>query len=377
MSTAAATALYVHVPFCARKCRYCDFFSVAGHDELIDPYLDALQGELRKRKANLDIRTIYVGGGTPTSLATGQLNRLLGMFADVLDLSGLVEFTVEANPGTLDLDKLAMMKKNGVNRLSLGVQSLNDRLLQTLGRIHTAEQSIEAINQARETGFENVSIDLIFAIPEECIEDLKRDLDGAVALKVEHISAYGLTFEEGTPLWEDLQEGRVARVKEETELEMYRTVGSTLASAGFEHYEVSNYAQPSRRSIHNQVYWRNDPYMGIGPGAVSYQSGSRLTNVRDVGRYIQLVKAQGDATGERERLEPRKRAGEAAMLGLRRIEGIDEQEFAARTGFALQELAGEAFGRLVEMGLVKREKGRVQLTERGMEVADSVVEEFL
>ena len=377
MTSSPATALYVHVPFCLRKCRYCDFYSVERRPDLISPWLAALATELHNRSAALDLRTLYIGGGTPTSLSLDQLDSLLSIFRDELDLSRLLEFTVEANPGTLSPEKLYLMRSQGVNRLSLGVQSFDNRILGRLGRIHSAFQALHSLSQARQAGFDNLSLDLIFAVPGQTLAGLRSDLARALSTNVGHISAYGLTYEEGTPLHADLLAGRIHPHDEAAELAMYRAVRDTLTHAGFEHYEVSNYARPGMRSLHNQTYWRNEAYVGIGPAAVTYLDGVRSTNVRDVERYLQLMKGQGDATIESESLDPRRRAGETAMLGLRMTQGLDEKEFASRTGFTLSELAGPAFDRLIDMGLLGRHLGRVFLTDRGMELADSILSEFI
>jgi len=365
-------ALYVHVPFCVRKCSYCDFYSVAGRQELVRPYLHALDLELRKYRTIMDLRTIYMGGGTPTALSIEDLAQLLDIIGDTAE-----EYTVEANPGTVDADKLAMMRAKGVNRVSLGVQSFNDRTLATLGRIHSGAEAIDAVTLCRESGYDNVSLDLIFGTPGQSVEMLRADLMSAVALSPEHISAYGLTYEEGTPMWRELMAGRLERAGEETELLMYREVRERLAEAGYEHYEISNYARLGRRARHNVTYWKNEAYVGVGPGAARYVDGVRCRNVEDIVKYVELIDSTGDATDVREELGPQKRAGETAMLGLRMTEGIDESEFAARTGFTPTELAGEALEGFIEQGLMSRTGGRLHLTERGMEVADSILSEFV
>ena len=374
MST--ADALYVHVPFCVRKCRYCDFFSVAGGEDLVPRYLAAVQRELRRQRANLRVRTVYVGGGTPTSLSPDALKQLMESLTEA-DLSQVEEFTVEANPGTLTKQKCAVLRDARVNRVSVGVQSLRSQTLQVLGRIHTAGQARAAVVQARTAGFAEISVDLIFAVPGQTLSDVAADLEGVIGMDVEHVSAYSLTYEEGTPLWEDRQAGRVQPVSEDLELEMYRLVRRRLREAGFEHYEISSFARPGRRSRHNQVYWRNEPYVGIGPGAATYLSRRRRTNVRDVRRYVELVESGTDPAVESETLGVEARARETLVMGLRMLEGVDETEFARRTGFRLETLADEEMRRLSEEGFLAREGGRVRLSERGLEVADSVLAELV
>ena len=344
---------------------------------MIPPYLSALRRELTTCRSAINVKTIYIGGGTPTALSTDELESLLKMLRDELELSELEEFTVEANPGTVDERKLSALRAGGVNRLSIGVQSFNRHVLKTLGRIHDDAEAVRVIELARRTGFDNVSIDLIFAVPGQTVQNVRADIDRTASLNVEHVSAYGLTFEEGTPLWSDRQSGRVKEVPEEIQLTMYRTVRKCLSEAGFEHYEISSFARPGRRSIHNQVYWRNDPYVGIGAAAATCLDGRRSVNVRDILSYISGVSRVGRAVGESEELDARKRAGETIMLGLRRTEGISEQEFASRTGFTLQELAGPALQQFETLGLVSTEGGRLKLTDRGMEVGETVLCELL
>jgi len=373
------TALYVHVPFCVGKCSYCDFYSVVISPDAVSAYLAALRRELQlsggERPEPFD--TVYIGGGTPSSLTADQLEELLLILRGQTTFASSVEFTVEANPGTLSDGKLRVLTTHGVNRLSLGAQSFDDRLLGLLGRRHTRGDVTDALAAARDAGLVNLSLDLIFGIPTQTPADWTRDLDELLTCDVPHVSAYSLTYEEETPLARDVASGRVTPVGEEDELVMYEGVIRTLTSHGYEHYEVSNFARPHFQCTHNEVYWANAPYVGLGPSAVSYVAGERRRNVASVAEYVTSLDSGRLPVTFRERLSPEKRARETAVMNLRRTRGIDFDTFLRDTGFDLDVLLGGELQVLAEEGLMEVDEHSAKLTHRGRVVADSVLSELV
>ena len=371
-------AAYVHVPFCAHKCGYCDFASLAGFDHLADRYLAALERELAMTLGQpAPVDTVFVGGGTPTRLAPLQLERLMAMVADWFPLTTGGEWTVEANPGTLDDAKVAVLAAAGVNRISLGAQSFRPALLATLERNHAAQEVERAVELVR-TRFARWSLDLIFGIPGSTLADCQADIAAALALGPSHLSCYGLVYEKGTNLWKQWQAGQVVAVDEETERAMYETVIDQLALAGLTMYEISNYARPGHESRHNRVYWANDAYFGVGLGAASYVEGVRSVNTRDLMAYLRRIEAGERATGPTERLGLEARARETAMLMLRRtVLGIDRNDFKARTGYNLDSLLGDPISRFLDQGLLEDNGERIRFSRAGLFLADGVLCELL
>jgi len=373
---APAKALYVHVPFCKSKCPYCDFNSVPFDSRLAKVYIEAMAADLIRSTRGMRPQTIYLGGGTPTVLEMPLLEQLLTLIDREVDTSGIVEFTTEANPGTIDRQKIELLHENGVNRLSIGVQSFDDGLLETLGRGHTADEAIEAYQLARAT-FTQISIDLIYAVPGETPAVWQADLDRAAALGPEHVSAYCLICEEGTPLAGRVARGEVMLVDDDVARDMYDAARTTLPEAGLAQYEISNFARQGCRCKHNITYWRNEPYVGVGPGAASYDGHTRLTKLRDVVRYISALQAGQSVTEHEEELPPRKKAAETLMLALRMNEGITTDEFTERAGEDLAGTFGPVIDKHVADGFLSFESGRLKLTERGMPVADTILADFL
>jgi oxygen-independent coproporphyrinogen-3 oxidase len=367
---------YVHVPFCAHHCGYCDFAVAAGQDHLAGAYLDALSAEIATLGAPWPVETLFLGGGTPTHLSAGQLGRLLGVLARWLPLRGGGEFTVEANPDSLTEDRVAVLAAAGVNRVSLGAQSFDPGLLRVLERRHDPASIPAAVERARRAGA-RVSLDLIFGVPGQTAAAWRADLAGALGLAPDHVSTYGLTYEKGTRLWKQRRAGRLRPLDEEAELELYRLAIDTLGSAGFEHYEISNFARPGCRSRHNQVYWANEAYLGFGLGAARYVEGVREVNTRDLKVYIRRALAGEPVTRQSERLDEWERARETMAVGLRRAEGIDRPAFREQTGLDLDAVAGPRLGFLVEHGFLRDDGRRVALTRAGQEVADAVIERLL
>jgi oxygen-independent coproporphyrinogen III oxidase len=367
---------YVHVPFCAHHCGYCDFAVSTGQDHLVELYLDALGVELAGLGEPFPVETRFVGGGTPSHLSAGQLARLLALLNRRLPAPTGSEFSVEANPDSLSAEKAAVLAAGGVTRVSLGVQSFRPGSLATLDRRHTPEQVPRAVEAVRRHGMA-LSLDLIFAAPGSTPADWAADLDAALAFDPDHVSTYGLTYETGTPLWKARRGGTVPALPEDAELAMYEHAIDRLTAAGFEHYEVSNFARPGRRCRHNERYWANEAYHGFGTGAARYVNGRRELNVRDTVLYVRRVLAGESPTFQGEELAPRDRAFETLATQLRRADGIGRERFREQTGFALDELVGERVANLVRAGLLADDGATVRLTRRGFCVADGIAEDLL
>jgi oxygen-independent coproporphyrinogen-3 oxidase len=379
---AEGTPLYVHLPFCAAKCHYCDFFSVValGHD--LDGMVDAVLAEARERAPRRP-RTVFLGGGTPSLLPGALWRRLLDGLERWTGLrESAVEVTAECNPESLDRSKAALLADLGVGRLSIGFQSLRPEILELFGRVHGVEDSLRAYDAARAAGVGSVNVDLIYAVPGQELRTWMEDLERVLGLGPDHVAAYNLAFEEQTPFRRWLEEGRLSRWPEEVELEFFLRTRARLAEAGLEGYEVSNFARSGHQCQHNVNYWENGDYVGIGPSAVSSVAGVRRGNVRSVGEYRRALDAgrAEDAAAWRERLDPLERLGETWWLGLRTRAGVDPVGARARAGLAADapDPAEATAERLVSLELVERTAaGRFRLTERGWPLADAVSREFV
>ena len=337
-NTESITALYIHIPFCARKCNYCDFNSIEYENSIVDAYINAIEKELDLIRDKYVFRTIYIGGGTPTVLNENQLKELLNLINGCIDHRELTEYTVEANPGTLSKEKIHILKNNLVNRISLGAQSFNDAHLKTLGRIHTSRNTYNTYSLLRENGFSNINIDLSFGIPYQTVKEWQDDLNLAISLNPEHISTYSLTYENGTVFDKLLSRGVYQKINESDELDMYKSAISLLTNNGFTHYEISNFAKEGNDSLHNLVYWKNQEYIGIGPGACSFINGRRVSNEKDVVKYIQNVDTHKDNTTFSENLPPREHASETLIMGLRMKSGISNTRFLRQTGYQFADI---------------------------------------
>jgi oxygen-independent coproporphyrinogen-3 oxidase len=365
--------LYVHVPFCESKCRYCGFHSepIARHDPR--RLVRALVAELDSYRTAV-VRTLYIGGGSPTSLPLNLLAELAeGVRSRWPDA---MEFTVECNPGQTDTNMLSMLREHGVTRLSFGVQSSHSHELRLLGRRHSVEQAVQSVRQAMNMGFENVGIDLIFAIPGSTVASWRYSLESALALGVPHISAYSLSFEPQTPLSQALSSGEVEPVDEETDRAMYDLAIDVLASAGLDQYEISNFARPGFACLHNLGYWENRPYIGIGPSAASYWEGFRTTNVRDIQGYVDAIEAGQSANEQREHPSVSERICETAVLNLRRREGVSLAAFQRDTGADFLEVFARPLERYRRIGLIEANPRQVRLTREALPIADSVLVDF-
>jgi oxygen-independent coproporphyrinogen-3 oxidase len=369
-------AAYVHVPFCAHHCGYCDFAVAVGQDERIDAYLDALENELSRLKEPQRVDTLFFGGGTPTYLAHRPLERLLRLVQRWLPLADNHEFSAEANPSFLDEEKIRLLRAFGVNRLSLGVQSFQPRLLQILERDHRPDDVPRVLEFIRPQ-IANISVDLIFGVPEQTLEQWHDDLQRALALQPAHVATYGLTYEKGTRLWRQREQGQVAALDEETEYQYYTHAIDVLEGAGFEHYEISNFARSGYRCRHNQVYWANHAYFGFGVGAARYIHGVRELNTRAIRTYMERLQAGKSPTFQSECLSPRERAIETIALQLRRAAGINRHDFQRQTGMALDDLVGPKIQDLVAQDLGRDDGAAVALTRKGKCLADAVIEALM
>lgn len=414
--TGSPVSLYLHLPFCVRKCRYCDFLSGPYDAAVRRRYLRALETEIRLSaetfgNGSLSADTVFLGGGTPSLLDADELAHLVAVLSESFRILPGAEITMECNPGTVDREKLLAFREAGINRLSIGVQSFRDEELKLLGRIHTAEEARQCVLDARWAGFDNISLDLISALPGQSIGQWMESLREAAALAPEHISAYSLILEDGTPLKEAALQGKLPRLPDEDEdRKMYHETRSFLAEHGYHRYEISNYAKKGFESRHNSGYWTGHPYLGLGIGAASFYAGCRWSHTRSMTSYLQALESAGASAGasaksdgeslssaekatghrcqeyaevlesiyeEKEILSERDRMAEFMFLGLRRMQGVSEAEFLRRFGRTMEEVYGPVLKRYQELHMLQREGGRIFLTERGIDVSNAVMADFL
>ena len=372
--------VYVHIPFCASRCSYCDFYSTLLLSEVGEAYVDAVIAEAALRRGELHdaaIKTLYLGGGTPSQLPASLLNRLIAGLRQVLHLSDVEEFTVEANPDDVTPGWCGAVRSLGVNRVSMGVQSFENKILRLIGRRHTARQAVEAVGNLRDAGIENISIDLIFGLPGQTVATWSDSVRQAIALKPQHISAYGLTYEEGTRLWHQREHGEVVEVPEEQCIEMYRILVEQLQRAGYEHYEISNFALPGCHSRHNSSYWNDTPYLGLGAAAHSYDGTVRRYNPHDLRQYMSKVMT-GEVACEQEELTRWERYDERVMLGLRTARGVDANGLRRDFGEqAWQHFVLEARRHVALGNLRVADAGRYILTGAGIMLSDSIIRDLM
>ncbi len=369
--------LYIHVPFCVRKCAYCDFYSIPcteGHQAV---FLEGLEKELAGLPAGFRPETIFVGGGTPSSLAEADLARLLSMISRAVDLYHVQEWTLEVNPCTLTPQKAVCMASAGVNRVSLGLQSFDAGNLAFLGRMHSAEEGVQAFHLLRATGFSNVGVDLIYGIPGASRDTLARDLAKVIQLAPEHVSCYCLVFEEGTPLTELRNRAEILEVADEEELDQYNLIRDALNCAGLRQYEISNFARHGRECRHNLLYWSGGEYIGCGPAAHSHWKGRRYGNVRSLSSYCAALQDKDSPREFEEKLDPKAKARETLVMSLRRCDGVDRGFFKKDTGFDYRQLAGERIDWLCQLNLLEEKNDRLRLTEQGLFVSDSIFAELI
>ncbi|MCK9419468.1 MAG: radical SAM family heme chaperone HemW [Nitrospirae bacterium] len=369
-------SLYIHIPFCVRKCRYCGFYSTAYSPGRADEFIAGFIHEAARYRYDFSHRTfssIYMGGGTPTVLSPDQLGLLVRVIRDQFPIDDRVEFTVEANPSTVTSEKLSLLLAQGVNRLSLGVQSFSDEILQTLGRLHTGEQAADAFRLARSTGFKNIGVDLIYGIPGQTATRWEETLDAAIALKPEHLSAYSLSLDDGSQLMRDAEAGGFTMPDDEVTAAMYEYAVPKLSKAGYAQYEISNFSLPGYECRHNMNYWDRGEYLGLGPGAWSFISGRRYANISDTGEYSKRLSDGRSVIDTEETIGPIPSARETILLGLRTMKGLDLLRFEREYGADLLLRLERNVVPLRDAGLVRVTEGRLTLTGRGILLSNAAL----
>ena len=363
--------LYIHIPFCKSRCVYCGFYSTTGLT-LREKYTDAVCQELSMRRSKASVSTIYLGGGTPSQLSIKQLRRLFDAIYIYNKVEKDAEVTIEMNPDDITEELATVLQQLGVNRVSMGAQTFNEERLRFLRRRHSAKQVYQAVETLRQTGFRNISIDLMYGFPDETLEDWEADIKEALSLDVEHISTYCLMYEEGTPLYQLLEQGKVAETDEELERQMYDTLIDRLEAKGYEHYEISNFAKPGFRSRHNSSYWKGIPYIGIGAAAHSYDIKTRSWNIADIHQYIKGME-QGERLYESEALDENTRYNDTVTVALRTCEGLDLSKLTPKQRTYC--LANAQ--RHLDAGLLKHNGDQLSLTREGFFVSDMVMSDLI
>ena len=369
------TSAYVHIPFCTQICYYCDFSKVFIKNQPVDDYLRALIAEWDSYGIKT-LKTLYIGGGPPTAISAKQLAYLLDNLTKNLDLESLEEFTIEANPGDLTADKIAVLKNSAVNRVSLGVQTFNDRHLKKIGRSHNEAQIYESIDALKQAGFDNISIDLIYALPGQTIEDVRDNVQKALALDIPHLSLYSLILEHHTVFMNRMRRGKLNLPTEDLEAEMFEYIIDQLEQNGFEHYEISNFTKPGFESRHNLMYWDNAEYYGVGAGASGYLDGVRYRNRGPIQHYLKGV-VNGNARLSEEVLTLDEKMEEELFLGLRKKTGVSTTRFEEKFGLSFWTRYGQVVRDLERDGLLIVEKDNVRMTKKGLFLGDTVAEKFI
>ena len=372
---AKPSSAYVHIPFCTQICYYCDFSKVFIKNQPVDAYLEHLIQETRSYEIG-KLRTLYIGGGTPTALSAQQLAYLLTELPKVMDLSEVEEFTIEANPGDLDPDKIAVLKDSQVNRVSLGVQTFDNKMLKRIGRSHQEQDIYDNIRHLKQAGFDNISIDLIYALPGQTMDQVKENVAKAIDLDIPHMSLYSLILENHTVFMNRMRRGKLPLPKEELEAEMFEYIIDELEKAGFEHYEISNFSKPGFESRHNLVYWDNAEYYGLGAGASGYVDGIRYKNHGPIRHYLEAVEA-GKARITEEHLTLEEKMEEELFLGLRKKTGVSKARFEEKFGVSFDQRYGQVVASLTEQGLLVPDDKQVRMTKRGLFLGDTVAEKFI
>ncbi|MGV3520982.1 radical SAM family heme chaperone HemW [Streptococcus agalactiae] len=369
------TSAYVHIPFCTQICYYCDFSKVFIKNQPVDAYLQALIREFRSYDIT-ELRTLYIGGGTPTSISAVQLDYLLTELSRDLNLNTLEEFTIEANPGDLTVDKIEVLQKSAVNRVSLGVQTFNDKHLKRIGRSHNEVQIYSTIDALKTAGFQNISIDLIYALPGQTMDDVRSNVAKALSLNIPHLSLYSLILEHHTVFMNKMRRGKLHLPTEDLEAEMFEYIISEMERNGFEHYEISNFTKPGFESRHNLMYWDNVEYYGVGAGASGYLDGIRYRNRGPIQHYLKSV-SEGNARLSEEVLSKNEMMEEELFLGLRKKKGVSIGKFEQKFGTSFEKRYGQIVQELQSDGLLKENNGFIQMTKKGLFLGDTVAEKFI
>ncbi|MCP3025625.1 radical SAM family heme chaperone HemW [Halobacillus sp. A5] len=373
------SSAYIHIPFCQQICHYCDFTKFFYNERLADEYLTALENEIHTSipREKAEVRTIFVGGGTPTALTAPQLKKLLEMIDAHFCVSNCIEYTFEANPGDLDLEKVKLLKAYGVNRISLGVQVFDDEMLEKIGRVHKVKDVYTNVNRLVSQGLTNISIDLMYALPGQSVKDFEATINEALQFGLPHYSSYSLQIEPKTIFYQRYKKGKLVKPPEDDEAEMYELLQSKLAGYGVRQYEISNFAKPGYESQHNLTYWNNEYYYGIGAGAHGYLPGIRTINIRPLPAYVKQAIADGRPILHEEPVGLTEQMEEEMFLGLRKVEGVSSERFEEKFGRSILEVFQGALPALKERGLLDEEEGYVFLTDRGRLLGNEVFREFL
>lgn len=372
------SGIYIHIPFCKKKCYYCDFNSYAGKEESFKPFKEAIIREIKNRKETLkDLFTsIYIGGGTPNVLPPFYIEEILNEIYKYYDISKDAEISIELNPGLIDNEKLETYKKIGINRVSIGLQAWQNKLLRKIGRIHTISDFIENYKMVAKY-FDNINIDIMYALPDQTFDDFKETLSNIVALKPTHISCYGLILEEGTVFYKLYENNQIKMVDDEFEMMLYHYAIVFLEDNGYKHYEISNYALPGCECRHNILYWKDIHYIGFGPGAYSFIDDSRFGNAKDIKEYIEMINKTGNAIKDIDVLDEKDKMSEYMFLGLRMMDGVYDRDFKSRFGKSMFSVFKDPIDKNIELNLLIREGDNIRLTQRGVDVSNNVFEDFL
>lgn len=370
---------YIHIPFCQQICHYCDFTKFFYNERLADEYLEALEKEIHTyiHGEKAQVRTIFVGGGTPTAVNHQQLEKLLRMIDDHFDIASCEEYTFEANPGDLDMEKVQLLRDFGVDRISLGVQVFDDEMLEKIGRVHKVKDVYTNIDRLLQAGLSNISIDLMYALPGQTVEDFEKTIDEAMQFGLPHYSSYSLQIEPKTVFYQRYMKGKLTKAKEDDEAEMYELLQRKLTAAGAVQYEISNFAKPGFESKHNLTYWNNEHYYGIGAGAHGYLPGKRTINIRPLPAYVKKAAEDGKPVLHEEPIGVKEEMEEEMFLGLRKTEGISTERFYQKYGKTLVDVFGNRLTQLKERSLIDEEAGHIRLTSKGRILGNEVFQEFL
>ncbi len=376
MNSTKLSGIYIHIPFCVKKCLYCDFLSFSNMEEYYDKYVEALIREIKSTEYSKSVDSIFIGGGTPSLLDACKINRILDSIRSRFNISDDTEITMEANPATLTMDSLKGYVKAGVNRISMGMQSTNEIELKNLGRIHGYEEFLTSYDMVRSVGIENVNIDIMSAIPGQTIESYEETLKRVINLRPEHISSYSLIIEEDTPFYEMNENGSLILPNEDDERVMYHMTKDILKAAGYSRYEISNYSLNEYESRHNIKYWTRQDYIGLGLGASSLVGNLRYNNISDINTYISMA-GTDKIRQDREILEKKDIIEETMYLGLRLTSGINKNMFEGEFGVSLEKVYGKVIEKLEKQNLIKNSEETLVLTELGVDVSNRVLSEFL
>ena len=369
-------SLYIHIPFCKQRCFYCDFPTFAGKERFREDYVEALIKEIEDKCSNYLIKTIFIGGGTPSYLEEKELEKLL-IAVSKLNLSDKLEYSIECNPGTVNEEKLKIMKKYGINRISFGLQSCNNQLLKKIGRIHTFKEFLENYNLARKIGFNNINIDLMYGLPNLTIQDWKDTLEKISELRPEHISAYSLIIEEGTAFYKLYEKDKLELPSEDDERVMDKLTKDILKSNGYHQYEISNFALPGKECEHNKVYWSLEEYIGVGSASSSYIDGYRLVNISNINDYIEKINNNISVVIDKYENTIEDEMEEFVFMGLRMVSGIDLLKFKKKFGVDINSIYKEVIEKNIKDGLLVVEENKMFLTAKGMELSNSVMSDFI